>query len=308
VSGLPSAIATLYTGNQAGKSHLYGTGTGNRYKRVPHASLQQWQLADDVSSATLYMPKGGACSLLLFAADSPVTDDYRGEYTEFVNFSGSPWDVVLSNTESLEGGTWNNLPTSGLVVRTRESMETRLSVRGEWGDTFKNTIDTLLAGQDFKPVSVTRDGGPTFRWEPFPVGMSNLSPNAIYIKVRQALTIDIPGVPNYSAAVSYWVHLLLSGQAVTGHVDRWRVWVSAGFKNGEVKDVLATEAGNAIPTFNTLLTAWCASQPAPLKDVYFLPGTKVQGTLGGKKEVFKGFTDTDNDVTVVLSHPPQIPA
>jgi hypothetical protein len=307
MSGLPSAIATLYTGNKTGKSHLFGTGSQNRYRRISYNTLQNVQMAGDVSSATLYMPKGGGCSLLLFSGGAWM-DNYRGEYIELVNFSNSPWDVVLSNQPSLDGGTWNNLALSGLVVRTGEVIETRLSARGEWAAAMKGMIDQELSQLDLGPVTVARDGDPTFRWEPFPASMSHLNPDAIYIKIRQTVTIDIPVIPIYTAAISYWIHLFLDGKgALKGHVDRWRIWVASGLKTGKIKVLLADQAKKAIPTINTLLTGWCASQPSPLKDVYFLPGTKVQATLGGKKEAFRGYTDTDNDVTIVLAHPPQIP-
>jgi hypothetical protein len=300
MSGLPSAIVQLFTGAQAGKSHLAATGSNNRYARISSQSLSSWALAGDVSSATLFMPEGGACTLLLFTHDGLTIDDYQGQFIEYVNFSGNKWDVGLKVQEALDSGNWNNRPTSGLVVRSQVTVETRLSAVSEWLPGWVSATDSLL------PSGVSRDGNPTFKWEPFPVGSQYLSPNVIYVKVRQALIVEVPVLNDYAAAFSYWIRLLINPQGrVTGHVGQWRVWVEAGLKASEIKDELKAQISAATPTVNSLIAGWGLTKPSPLADVYFLPGVPVPPTQGGSKDIFKGFTD--GDVTIVLANPPQVP-
>jgi hypothetical protein len=302
MSGLPGALVELFTGNQSGKSHLAGVGSNGRYGRIPYSTLQNWQLAEDVSSATLFNPSSGACTLLLFTPDTFLSD-FQGQYAEFTNFSGSAWPIPLSNIPALDGGTWDKRATSALVVWTFNTPETRLSARNEWIDNWISTIDGKLAEL---PYDVTRDGDPLFTWDPFPTGSQYLSPNVVYLKISQGLKISVPVFNDYNASVDYWIRLFLSQGKLAGHVGQCTVFVDSGLCTGTISGILGQQALSAIPTINKAITTWAATKPSPLGAVYLLPGPPrpiPQGT-----DFYPGYTQRIEygDATIALAAPTQM--
>lgn len=286
-----SVLTGVFSGaNETGTARLYGVGTSQRYHRVPRSELSAAGLLAAISSATAYSSKTANTTLLLFGLPGfpawAILPDFTGRYAQITNAkSGSELDVNLSALG------FNDATTSALVVATSRKNEIRLSFRDLFLAKWKTIIDSQLSG------GAKRNGEPVLTWEMFPVGVSYLDSNRMYLKVHQKLDIEIDWWPDYEASITYHIFLYLDGaKKLKGYVARWAYWIEGGAKADDIEGKLKPAVISGMNTLNAELGKQLNSVSGfSFSDLYYLPGKQTSAAATGTKTGW-----TTDDVTIVM--------
>lgn len=285
-----AGVAQLFEDpNQTGRNTMVALGVSQRYQLLRETDLLSDSLDHAVSSTTVFRPAEGATSLICFGFPIPTLFDFTGSFVQLTSLAGGA--PVSTNMSSFG---FDDLTSSALLVNVARGPETRLSFRTLFLSQWNTLIDAQLAGTR----ASRKDGSnPILTWEMFPQSIPGLDPALRYLRITQALNIDVPAWYDYDASLTYWVLLSIdSGGKIEGFVARTGYWVDSGVKH----DKIAAELGPQVETGAGILNIELAKQLAPfrsftLTDLYYLPGDQTGGSPAGS------FTGTTvDDVTIVL--------
>lgn len=287
-----SALAAIFDGpNETGTGQVYGVAATQRYHRIPNSELAAFGLNGTISSTTEFSSPTANSSLVLFGSPWPFITfpDYNGAYVQLTNaHSGSELDTNLA------GLGFDNQAQSALLVAEARGPEFRLSFRDLFLTKWNTMLDSQLSG-----TQASREGDPLLTWEMFPVGISYLDPNSMYLKIHQPIHISIDWWPDYEASITYHLFLYLDGaKHLKGYVQRWAYWVEGGVKSGQIASKLKPQVIAGMNTLNTQLASQLSLVGGiAFKDLYYMPGKHTTAPGTG---VVKG--STWDDVTICLEH------
>ena len=272
--------------NKGGLQRLFGVGQAARYKHINEALLGQLSFDSLLSSIQVFPSSIATANAILFS------NNYAGVFP-LGNFAGDFRQVVTAKNgapdfANMTDSGFNDRTRSVLLVNSARGFEYRVSFRDQFLDTWNSTLDAQL-GSD-----ASRTGDPLMTWAAFPEGVSYLNSDQIYLQITQALNINIPWWPDYSASITYHLYLYLDGShKLQGYCKKWSAWVESGIKSSEILDKLWPKVVAGVSNINEQLTHSFSSLPA-FKDFYYLPGRQVTPLTG----VSSG--STWDDVTLVF--------
>lgn len=280
--------------NQGGTAQVLGLSKNARYNKRRSSDLSNVNLLNDISSARVYNSSIVDATMILFKPPFSFLSsypDFQGSFLQITNKegSGSNFDV-----DQLSAHDFNNKTQSILLVGpNKDGFEFRLSFRDLFLEKWKTTLDTTLSGS-----RASRKGSPTLTWEMWPLNISHLNSDRMYLKIHQKLNIDIPFWPDYDASITYHIYLYLNGSGkLRGHVARWSYWVEGGIKSGSIADQLEPKVISGMNTLNDKLNDELAPYASiTFKDLYYLPGDQTSSANTG---VIQG--STTDDITIVLN-------
>ena len=297
--GSPGAVTLLYSGSsQTGDAVACGSAgiVGARYDRWRHDDMIASGAYDNVRSGTVFAAGSGTSSLILFRGKTYWGSCFTGEFIQLTNaHQSAQWDFGVPNEWFLNVGSGGLIPdvAAMLVLQTQRKTETRVSLR----DTVLPLWNTFTA--DNLPAEVKLKGEPNLTWTAFPVGVSYLSSNSVYLLMEQEIEIDFTDFwSNYAARFAYWIHLHLDGGAVIAHVQRWYYWVEAGAFASVIAQILEPNVKLGVFSLNTAMAQALSGLPSNVKGIYYLPGRQLVPIGAGGWDFH--WQDTSADVTLVF--------
>ena len=307
-SGGPDALALVWDlpdqGGPSGNGNVkcVGTGHGTRYDAWDYHDLWDADIESKISSVSLFTPINGATVLILYSY-GPYPYSYQNathfdnDFLLVDNQNGGQFDLNLA-TRPLMDGTWDNAPTSLIVVHTAQGPEIRVSANQTLTPIWNSFIDQQLAAAGGQ---VIRDGNPEWVWVPFPIGPPPLSPLRTYLRVTQKLTVVPPApIADYAGSITYYIRLVVQDGTVTGWVARWEHWVEQGIFSDYVGAILHPYTILGAESLNDVLAGGVFPLPPNTRvtDVYYLPGLQTDATSRGEAQIFQG--NCTQDTTIVL--------
>lgn len=272
--------------NKGGLQRLFGVGNSARYNPINKARLSQLSFNAILSSIEVGASKSATSNVILFSNNlrDMSLGDFAGDFRQIVAEKNGA--VNFANMTDYE---FNDRTRSLLLVNTARNPEVRLSFRDQFLQTWKDTLDDQLGS------SASRKGDPLMTWAAFPVNVEYLSPDQIYLRIKQSLNINLDWWPDYDATIYYYLFLYLDGSnKLQGYCQRWSAWVEDGAKHDEILAELWPKVNESgVNTINQKLSDKFASLQA-FKDFYYLPGRQLSNVSG------VGRGTTWDDVTLVF--------
>jgi hypothetical protein len=274
--------------NKGGLQRVFGVGKSARYNHLNEALLDKVSFDAILSSIQVNASSNATANVILFA-NFIVLDlfpfkigDFAGEFRQVVAAkNGAP------NFANMTDFAFDNFTHSMLLVNTGRANELRLSFRDLFLDEWKSAVDALGS-------KASRKGDPLMTWSAFPEGANYLSPDQIYLVIKQRLNINLDWWPDYDASITYHLYFFLDGaKKLQGYCQRWDAWVEEGTKSDDIMDDLWPKVEKGVSTLDDRIAKRVATLPA-FKDFYYLPGRQLSPVSG----VASG--TTWDDVTLVF--------
>ena len=255
---------------KGGQQALFGIGNAARYNAIGEQQLADLSFDRVMRALWLNPSNTAAATAIVFTDDifgtGPDLGDFAGRYLQI---QSQPAPAGNGNRVLLEDFQLDRLVRSVLLVNAGRGTEFRISFRDTFLQTWNTTLDGLMGSQ------ASRTGDPLMTWAAFPEGIQFLDPSQIYLRITQALNINLDWWPDYDASVTYYLFLFVDGSGrLQGFVQRWETWVEGGIKSSEISDKLAAKAQAGMDTIDATLAANFAALPS-VKDLYYLPGRQL---------------------------------